>query len=98
MIEGHFHGTQTTYTIETLGHRLEAIELGTVPRFLAADTIRVDYPWIEGEARSLAAVWNSMVSAVSPGPNDIAQPVRPRAPEPSSFSITNMTVADDMLP
>ena len=33
VIEGHFHGTQTTYAIETLGHRLEAIELGTVPRF-----------------------------------------------------------------
>ena len=36
VIEGHFHGTQTTYAIETLGHRLEAIELGTVPRFSAA--------------------------------------------------------------
>ena len=37
VIEGHFHGTQTTYAIETLGHRLEAIELGTVPRFSAED-------------------------------------------------------------
>src|SRR5947209_7374197 len=33
VIEEHFHGTQTIYAIETLGHRLEAIELGTVPRF-----------------------------------------------------------------
>jgi iron(III) transport system ATP-binding protein len=44
VIEGHFHGTQTTYAVETLGHRLEAIELGTVPRFLAADTIRIVIP------------------------------------------------------
>jgi len=29
---------------------------------------------------------------------DIAQPVRPRASERSRLSITNMTVADDMLP
>ncbi len=39
-----------------------------------------------------------MVSAVNPGPNDIAQPVRPRVPTRRSFSITNMTVADDILP
>jgi iron(III) transport system ATP-binding protein len=44
VIEGHFHGTQTTYAIETLGHRLEAIELGTVPRFSAQDAIRVVIP------------------------------------------------------
>ena len=44
VIEGHFHGTQTTYAIETLGHRLEAIELGTVPRFTAQDSIRVVIP------------------------------------------------------
>jgi iron(III) transport system ATP-binding protein len=50
VIEGHFHGTQTTYAIETLGHRLEAIELGTVPRFSAQDAIRVvippDHSWV----------------------------------------------------
>ena len=50
MIEGHFHGTQTTYAVETLGHRLEAIELGTVPRFNAQDQIRVvippDHSWV----------------------------------------------------
>jgi iron(III) transport system ATP-binding protein len=50
VIEGHFHGTQTTYAIETLGHRLEAIELGTVPRFAAQDEIRVvippDHSWV----------------------------------------------------
>ena len=39
-----------------------------------------------------------MVSAIKPGPNDIAQPVRPCAPERSRLSITNITVADDMLP
>src|SRR4029077_10501812 len=39
VIEGHFHGTQTTYALETLGHRLEAIELGTVPRFSRPGTI-----------------------------------------------------------
>src|SRR5215208_5539275 len=44
VIEGHFHGTQTTYAIETLGHRLEAVELGTVPRFSAQDAIRVVIP------------------------------------------------------
>ncbi len=50
VIEGHFHGTQTTYAIETLGHRLEAIELGTVPRFNAQDEIRAvippDHSWV----------------------------------------------------
>src|SRR3954447_11643074 len=50
VIEGHFHGTQTTYALETLGHRVEAIELGTVPRFSAQDTIRVvippDHSWV----------------------------------------------------
>ena len=50
VIEGHFHGTQTTYAIETLGHRLEAIELGTVPRFIAEDQIRAvippDHSWV----------------------------------------------------
>jgi iron(III) transport system ATP-binding protein len=50
VIEGHFHGTQTTYQIETLGHRLEAIELGTVPRFSAQDQIRAvippDHSWV----------------------------------------------------
>jgi len=50
VIEGHFHGTQTTYAIETLGHRLEAIELGTVPRFNAEDSIRIvippDHSWV----------------------------------------------------
>jgi len=45
-----------------------------------------------------AAVVNSMVSAVNPGPNDMAQPLRPRAPERKSFSMTNITVADDMFP
>ena len=50
VLEGHFHGTQTTYALETLGHRVEAIELGTVPRFSAQDTIRVvippDHSWV----------------------------------------------------
>jgi ABC-type Fe3+/spermidine/putrescine transport system ATPase subunit len=50
VVEGHFHGTQTTYAIETLGHRLEAVELGTVPRFSAEDSIRVvippDHSWV----------------------------------------------------
>ena len=43
-------------------------------------------------------VRNSMVSAVRPGPNDIAQPLRPRVPARISASSTNITVADDMLP
>jgi iron(III) transport system ATP-binding protein len=55
VVEGHFHGTQTTYAIETLGHRLEAIELGTVPRFSAEDSIRVvipaDHSWVFPQAR-----------------------------------------------
>src|ERR1044072_3953650 len=50
LIERHCHGTQTTYAIQTLGHRLEAIELGTVPRFNAQDQIRVvippDHSWV----------------------------------------------------
>ena len=44
VIEGHFHGTQTTYAIETLGARVEAIELGTVPRFAVQDQICVVIP------------------------------------------------------
>jgi hypothetical protein len=55
VIEGHFHGTQTTYAVETLGHRLEAIELGTVPRFNAQDQIRVvippDHSWVFPQGR-----------------------------------------------
>jgi iron(III) transport system ATP-binding protein len=55
VVEGHFHGTQTTYAVETLGHRLEAIELGTVPRFNAEDSIRVvippDHSWVFPHAR-----------------------------------------------
>ena len=55
VVEGHFHGTQTTYAIETLGHRLEAIELGTVPQFSAEDSIRVEIPpdhsWVFPQAR-----------------------------------------------
>jgi iron(III) transport system ATP-binding protein len=50
VIEGHFHGTQTTYAVETLGHRIEAIELGTVPRFSKDESIRVvippDHSWV----------------------------------------------------
>src|SRR5262245_8538267 len=50
VLEGHFHGTQTTYAIETLGHRVEAVELGTVPRFAVQDQIRVvippDHSWV----------------------------------------------------
>ena len=38
-----------------------------------------------------------MVSAVSPGPNDMPQPSSPDGAF-SISSITNMTVADDMLP
>jgi len=50
VIEGHFHGTQTTYAVETLGHRIEAVELGTVPRFAKDEPIRVvippDHSWV----------------------------------------------------
>ena len=50
VLEEHFHGTQTTYAVEALGHRLEAIELGTVPRFNVQDQIRVvippDHSWV----------------------------------------------------
>jgi hypothetical protein len=44
VVEGHFHGTQTIYALDALGHRIEAIELGTVPRFSAQDQIRVVIP------------------------------------------------------
>ena len=44
VIENHFHGTQTSYALEALGHRIEAVELGTVPRFNAQDAIRVVIP------------------------------------------------------
>src|SRR3954447_19974856 len=50
VVEGHFHGTQTTYAVETLGHRIEAVELGTVPRFSKDEPIRVvippDHSWV----------------------------------------------------
>jgi hypothetical protein len=61
VVEGHFHGTQTTYAIETLGHRLEAVELGTIPRFNAKDEIRVvippDQSWVfpQSEANAQAS-------------------------------------------
>ena len=82
-----------------------ALDLGTIEPFpsarcgarsrLATASGRSD-PCVELVCH--AAVRNSMVSAVNPGPNDIAQPLCPRASERSRFSITNMTVADDMLP
>jgi iron(III) transport system ATP-binding protein len=50
VVENHFHGTQTTYALDALGHRIEAIELGTVPRFAAQDQIRMvippDHSWV----------------------------------------------------
>jgi iron(III) transport system ATP-binding protein len=50
VIEGHFHGTQTTYAVEALGHRIEAVELGTVPRFSKDEPVRVvippDHSWV----------------------------------------------------
>jgi iron(III) transport system ATP-binding protein len=54
VVEGHFHGTQTIYALDALGHRIEAIELGTVPRFSAQDQIRVvippDHSWVFPQA------------------------------------------------
>src|ERR1041385_5371517 len=50
VIEGHFHGTQTIYALDSLGHRIEANELGTVPRFFAQQQIRIvippDHSWV----------------------------------------------------
>jgi iron(III) transport system ATP-binding protein len=42
--ESHFHGTQTVYTVDALGKRIEAIELGTVPRFRDGDAVSVTLP------------------------------------------------------
>jgi ABC-type Fe3+/spermidine/putrescine transport system ATPase subunit len=44
VVEEHFHGTQTVYSVAALGHTLEAIELGTVPRFRAGDAVHVALP------------------------------------------------------
>src|SRR5712692_3285728 len=43
-------------------------------------------------------VWNRMVSAIRPGPNDMAQPAALLSEERSIASRTNITVAEDMLP
>jgi iron(III) transport system ATP-binding protein len=63
VVEGHFHGTQTTYAIETLGHRLEAVELGTVPRFNANDEVRVvippDQSWVFPQSEANAQTSSS---------------------------------------
>ena len=44
VVEEHFHGTQTVYSVAALGHTLEAIELGTIPRFRAGDAVHVTLP------------------------------------------------------
>src|SRR2546423_22011 len=67
VIEGHFHGTQTTYAIEMLGHRLEAIELGTVPRFSAQDSIRVvippDHSWVFPQGGGMSSRATALIIA-----------------------------------
>src|ERR1700674_1859730 len=44
------------------------------------------------------AAWKSMVSAVTPGPKDMAQPCWPDCALARTCWRTNMTVAEDMLP
>ena len=44
------------------------------------------------------AAWKSMVSAVTPGPKDMAQPCWPDWALARTCCRTNMTVAEDMLP
>src|SRR6185312_2375427 len=55
-------------------------------------------PAAAGEVRHGHALRNAMISAARPGPNDMAQPLAPRNFAHMSFSSTNITVADDMLP
>src|SRR5438552_15295924 len=67
------------------------------PRIVGSEPIKNFRDEAAVGERGHATVLNSMVSAVSPGPNDMPQPSKP----PGFFSIssiTNMTVGDDILP
>ncbi len=39
-----FHGTQTVYVVEALGAVIEAVEVGTVPRFAPGSSVSVEVP------------------------------------------------------
>jgi len=42
--EEHFQGSHTIYVVETLGGRVQAVEMGTVPRFSVGEPIRIVIP------------------------------------------------------
>jgi iron(III) transport system ATP-binding protein len=42
--EEHFQGSHTIYVVEALGARVQAVEMGTVPRFSVGEPIRIVIP------------------------------------------------------
>src|SRR3546814_17716258 len=37
-------GTQTLYTVDLFGQKMDILELGTVPRFGSGETVKVNFP------------------------------------------------------
>ena len=40
----HYHGVQTVYELSALGTRLDAVELGTTPRYAVGEVVEVTLP------------------------------------------------------
>src|SRR5690606_12788351 len=87
-----------------LRHAVDRLQLAeTVPELLERDRLGV-HQFVGGTAagelhrQPHPVVLKSIVSAVSPGPNAIARPVRSAEDVRMRACKTNMTVGDDMLP
>ena len=44
VLTAHYQGVQTVYTLDVLGTRIEAVEMGTAPRYAEGDTVPVRLP------------------------------------------------------
>jgi iron(III) transport system ATP-binding protein len=44
VLQAHYQGVQTVYALDLLGTRIEAVEMGTAPRYAEGDTVPVRLP------------------------------------------------------
>ena len=44
VLAAHYQGVQTVYAVDVLGTRIEAVEMGTAPRYAEGDTVAVRLP------------------------------------------------------
>jgi iron(III) transport system ATP-binding protein len=44
VLQAHYQGVQTVYTLDMLGTRIEAVEMGTSPRYAEGDAVQVQFP------------------------------------------------------